>query len=60
MKPDEDKARQYFRKGADLGSPEAQAYVGELLSPRDKAPDVVQQMRQCATNQGYGNAASKL
>jgi hypothetical protein len=60
VKLDEDKARRYFRKAADLGSPEAQAYVGELLSPLENAPDIARQMRQCATNQGYGNAASKL
>jgi TPR repeat protein len=57
---DEDKARRYFRKAADMGSPEAQAYVGELLSPLENAPDIARQMRQCATNQSYGDAASTL
>jgi len=60
VKLDEDKARRYFRKAADLGSPEAQAYVADLLAPIDKAPNIARQMRQCATDQGYGNAASKL
>jgi hypothetical protein len=60
VEPDEDKARRYFRKAADLGSPEAQAYVGELLAPWDKAPAIARQMRQCATDQGYGAAASTL
>ena len=60
VKQDADKSRRYFRKAADLGSPEAQAYIGELLSPLDKAPVIARQMRQCATDQGYGDAASKL
>lgn len=60
VKQDVDKARRYFRKAADLGSPEAQAYVGDLLSPRNNAPEVARQMRQCAADQGYGDAASSL
>lgn len=60
VKQDADKARRYFRKAADLGSPEAQAYVGDLLAPRNNAPEVARQMRQCAADQGYGDAASTL
>ncbi|CAE6823867.1 sel1 repeat family protein [Paraburkholderia domus] len=57
---DADRARRYFRKAADLGSPEAQYYVGYLLLPSDKAPDIARQMIQCAIDQGYGKAASTL
>ena len=60
VKQDLDKARRYFRKGADLGSPEAQYYVGEMLAPRDKAPDIARQLYQCSVDQGYGSAASTL
>ncbi len=60
VKPDQEKALRYFRKGADLGSPEAQFYVGDLLSPRDKAPEISRQMTRCATDQGLGKAASYL
>ncbi|MFM0244487.1 hypothetical protein SAMN05444172_5373 [Burkholderia sp. GAS332] len=60
VKQDADKSRRYFRKAADLGSPEAQAYIGELLAPLDKAPVIARQMRQCATDQGYGDAANTL
>ena len=60
VKQDLDKARRYFRKGADLGSPEAQYYVGEMLAPRDKAPDIARQLYQCSVDQGYGAAASTL
>ncbi|ASL48839.1 hypothetical protein bAD24_p00690 (plasmid) [Burkholderia sp. AD24] len=60
LKQDEEMALRYFRKAADLGNPEAQAYVAEQLAPHDKAPDVARQMRQCATDQGYGEAANML
>jgi hypothetical protein len=60
LKQDPEMSLRYFRKAADLGSPEAQAYVGEILSPHDKAPDIAQQMRQCAVDQGNGEAASAL
>jgi uncharacterized protein len=60
VKQDEKKARIYFRKAADLGGPEAQYYVGDLLSPKDRAPDISRQMMECATDQGYGKAANYL
>ncbi|MDR5755279.1 DUF6396 domain-containing protein, partial [Caballeronia sp. LZ024] len=60
VKQDEKKARIYIRKAADLGSPEAQYYVGDLLSGKDNAPDISRQMMDCATDQGYGKAASYL
>ncbi|AUT63051.1 SEL1-like repeat protein [Paraburkholderia terrae] len=60
VKQDQEKALRYFRKAADLGSPEAQFYVGDLLSPRDKAPEISRQMTKCATDQGYGKAANYL
>jgi uncharacterized protein len=60
VKQDEKKARIYFRKAADLGSPEGQYYVGDLLSPKDRAPDISRQMMECAIDQGYGVAGSYL
>ncbi|WP_309486114.1 SEL1-like repeat protein [Burkholderia sp. MBR-1] len=57
---DAETALRYFRKAADLGNPEAQAYVAQLLAPLDKAPEIARQMRQCATDQGSGEAASAL
>jgi hypothetical protein len=60
VEQDADKARRYFRKAADLGNPNAQSYVGDLLAPLDRAPDVAKQMRQCAMDQGFGDAASTL
>ena len=60
LKPDIDAALGYFRKAADLGSPQAQAYVAEQLAPHDRAPEIARQMRQCAADQGYGDAANSL
>ncbi len=60
VKQDEDNALRYFRKAADLGNPDAQYYVADLLAPRDRAPEISRQMRQCATDQGYGKAARYL
>ncbi|CAD6556321.1 hypothetical protein LMG27952_06061 [Paraburkholderia hiiakae] len=54
------KALVFIRKAADLGSPEAQAYVAELLAPADRAPEIAMQMRQCAASQGSGAAAVDL
>ncbi|MGH8781296.1 SEL1-like repeat protein [Paraburkholderia sp.] len=60
LKQDSETALRYFRKAADLGNPEAQTYVAEQLAPHDKAPDIAKQMRQCATDQGFGEAAGEL
>nr|WKF59307.1 hypothetical protein HUO10_003816 [Paraburkholderia busanensis] len=60
VKPDAEAGLSYFRKAADLGNPEALAYVAEELAPHDMAPDIARQMRQCAADQGYGDAANSL
>jgi hypothetical protein len=60
VKQDSELALRYFRKAADLGNPDAQYYVGDLLAPKDKAPAISRQMTQCATDQGHGRAASYL
>ena len=60
LKQDSEMSLRYFRKAADLGSPEAQTYVAELLAPLGKAPDIAREMRQCAMGQGYGDAAYDL
>ena len=53
-------AMRYFRKAADLGNPEAQAYVAEKLEPINMAPDIANQMWKCAAEQGLGDAANNL
>jgi len=60
LKQDKDMALRYFRKAADLGNADAQFHVGNLLAPLDKAPEIARQMRQCAADQGHGEAAGTL
>ncbi|WP_325948304.1 DUF6396 domain-containing protein [Pseudomonas putida] len=60
LKEDQEMALRYFRKAADKGSAEAQAYVAEKLAPSNMAPDIARQMRRCAAEQGNGVAARAL
>lgn len=63
VKQDPDLALKYFRKAADLGSPEGQYYVGDKLTDlRDvpSAQDIGIQMWRCAAEQGHGEAALAL
>ncbi|CAM2169357.1 DUF6396 domain-containing protein [Paraburkholderia sacchari] len=60
LKQDSVTALRYFRKAADLGSPDAQYYVGAQLAPIDAAPEVALQMWRCAADQGHGKAATAL
>lgn len=60
LKQDKEMALRYFRKAADLGSPDAQFYVAKLLAPWDRSPEIARQMRECAVDQGLGKAAGIL
>ena len=60
VKKDPELALRYYRKSADMGSPDGQFYVAEKLAPLDKAPDIARQMRKCAGEQGHGQAADML
>lgn len=60
LKQDEEMALRYYHKAADGGNPQAQAYVANKLAPVDIAPDIAQQMRRCAAEQGEGEAAAAL
>jgi len=57
---DPEMALRYYRKAADEGNPQAQAYVGDKLAPADMAPDVSRQMRRCAAEQGEREVSSDL
>ncbi|WP_447748409.1 DUF6396 domain-containing protein [Pseudomonas nicosulfuronedens] len=57
---DKDMALRYYRKAADMGSSDAQAYVADKLAPSDMAPDIARLMRRCAAEQGNRAAASDL
>jgi TPR repeat protein len=50
-------ARVYFRRAADLGSPEAQYYVADTLRRIKGAGDVAFKMLRCAKEQGHAEAA---
>ena len=60
LQQDTDMALRYYRKAADEGSAQAQAYVAEKLFMAGTAYDVAAQMRRCAAEQGDGEAASNL
>jgi len=60
VKLDEDKARRYFRKAADLGNPDAQNYVGDMLTKPELSPEIGKQMLRCAVDQGHAEAGSNL
>jgi len=60
VKQDEALALKYFRKSADMGSPEGQYWVGDKLADIDIAPAIARQMRRCAAEQGHGKAALAL
>ena len=62
VKQDKDLALKYYRKAADLGSPEGQYVVGDRLTGvDDKAiQDIGVQMWNCAAEQGHGAAGLEL
>ncbi|MCR9003662.1 sel1 repeat family protein [Rahnella perminowiae] len=60
LQQDPEMALRYYRKAADEGNQQAQAYVGDKLSPAQMAPDVSRQMLHCAAEQGDGGAANDL
>ncbi|MFF5865661.1 DUF6396 domain-containing protein [Pseudomonas sp. NPDC012596] len=60
VEQDRDKANAYFRKAADLGNPDAQFYVANLLGRVTGAYEVMVAMRRCAASQGHRRAAADL
>jgi len=60
LQQDDEMALRYYRKAADEGNAQAQAYVGDKLAPDNIAPDISHQMWQCAAEQGNGEAAVSL
>ncbi|QOZ81985.1 sel1 repeat family protein [Chromobacterium sp. Rain0013] len=63
VKQDEELANRYYRKAADLGSPEAQYLVGDKLTnltvAQAAAYSVGLKMKKCAGEQGHGKAAKE-
>jgi TPR repeat protein len=56
VEQDSDKAKAYYRRAADLGSPDAQYYVADLLSRVYGPKDIMLQMYKCAMEQGHAEA----
>jgi len=59
VKQDVAASRAYFRRAADMGSPEAQYYIANLLGYVPNAADAMLAMYKCAMEQGSENAARK-
>ena len=53
VKQDVAASRAYFRRAADLGNPDAQYYVGRLLSYVPNAAEIMLAMYKCAMEQGH-------
>jgi TPR repeat protein len=59
VKQDVAASRVYFRRAADLGNPDAQYYVGRLLSYVPNAAEIMLAMYKCAMEQGNGIAGRR-
>jgi uncharacterized protein len=57
VKQDVASSRAYFRRAADMGSPDAQYYIGRLLAKVPKTLDIMLAMHKCAMEQGSQLAA---
>ena len=64
VRADQDLAFKYFRKSADLGSPEGQFTVGQMLSDQSKwgaeVADIGNAMRRCAADQEHAEAGQRF
>ena len=59
VKQDVAASRAYFRRAADLGNPDAQYYIGRLLSYVPNTADIMLSMYKCAMEQGHALASRK-
>jgi hypothetical protein len=59
VKQDSVAARLYFRRAADLGNPEAQYYVSDLIVRIKGGGEVASEMLRCAMEQGHAVAAAE-
>jgi hypothetical protein len=62
VKEDKDLALKYYRKAADMGNPDAQYHVGDILTGVDNPAiqEIGLRMYRCAAEQGYGKAGLEL
>ncbi|AKF53794.1 TPR repeat, SEL1 subfamily [Pseudomonas syringae pv. syringae HS191] len=59
VKKDIPSARAYLRKAADLGNPDAQYYIAELLTKVPNTATTMQSMYKCAMEQGHSMAGRR-
>ncbi|MGF6091288.1 DUF6396 domain-containing protein [Pseudomonas sp. 18173] len=59
VKQDVAASRAYFRRAADLGNPDAQYYIGRLLSYVPNTAEIMLAMYKCAMEQGNRSAGRK-
>ena len=63
VRADQDLAFKYFRKSADMGSPEGQFVVGQMLADMSKwgaaIADIGEAMTRCAADQGHAEAGQR-
>jgi hypothetical protein len=59
VKQDVAASRAYFRRAADLGSPDAQYYIGRLLSYVPNTADIMMEMYKCSMEQGSSKSSRK-
>ncbi|MCH5551887.1 sel1 repeat family protein [Pseudomonas syringae pv. syringae] len=59
VKKDISSSRAYFRRAADLGNPDAQYYIAELLTKVPNTADIMQSMYKCAMEQGHSMAGRR-
>ncbi len=59
VKQDVAASRAYFRRAADLGNPDAQYYIGRLLSYVPNTADIMLEMYKCSMEQGNRSAGGR-
>ncbi|WP_147462260.1 SEL1-like repeat protein, partial [Pseudomonas syringae] len=59
VKKDIPGSRAYLRRAADLGNPDAQYYIVELLTKLRNTADISQSMYKCAMEQGHSMAGRR-
>ncbi|RMS84602.1 Sel1 repeat-containing protein [Pseudomonas savastanoi] len=59
VKKDIPSARAYLRRAADLGNPDAQYYIAELLTKVPNTAATMQSMYKCAMEQGHSMAGRR-
>jgi len=57
---DNSAARYYFRRAADLGNPDAQYYVADMLARIGQGGRAAESMMRCAMEQGHAKASADV